>query len=83
MAVRKTIILTEQQEKWVQSQVASGDYADDSDYVTNLIRRDQESAEQEERLHQALQEGLDSGISDRTVEEIWREAEERHKARNG
>ena len=31
----------------------------------------------------AIQEGLDSGVSDRTVGEIWAEAEARHQAKNG
>ena len=34
-------------------------------------------------LRAAIQEGLDSGDSDRTVGEIWAEAEARHQAKNG
>jgi hypothetical protein len=33
-------------------------------------------------LKSAIQEGLDSGVGDRTVGEIWAEAEARYKARH-
>jgi antitoxin ParD1/3/4 len=34
-------------------------------------------------LKQAIQEGLDSGVSNKTVGEIWEEAEQRSKNRRG
>lgn len=33
-------------------------------------------------LKQAIQEGLDSGVIDRTVRDIWTEAEARYRARS-
>lgn len=81
--VRKTITLTQKQDAWVKEQIASGDYANDSEYIRALVRRDQESAAQIAALRTAVREGLDSGISERTVEEIWSDAEERHRSRNG
>ncbi len=80
MTVRKTIILSEEQEKWVQSQVDSGDYADDSDYVTELIRRDQKDATRDLALKRAIQEGVESGISEKSVEQIMEEVEARMRA---
>jgi len=75
--VRKTITLTDKQDEWVKEQIASGDYTNDSEYFGDLIRRDQEQDAKFQALKAAIQEGLDSGVSDRTVAEIWAEAERR------
>ena len=39
--VKKTITVTEQQEQWVKSQIAMGDYASDSEVIRDLIRKEQ------------------------------------------
>ena len=39
--VRKTITLTEQQDEWVKTRFATGDFTNDSEYFRDLIRRDQ------------------------------------------
>ena len=78
---RKTITLSEQQDAWVKSRIESGDYTNDSEYFRDLIRKDQD--QKLSVLKQAIQEGLDSGISDRTTRDAWNEAERRHRAKNG
>ena len=80
---RKTITLTEQQDQWIKTQIAAGDYTNDSEYIRDLVRRDQEQKAKFKALKQAIQEGLDSGISDKTVSDIWEEAEKRYRAKNG
>ncbi|MCG6868119.1 MAG: type II toxin-antitoxin system ParD family antitoxin [Gammaproteobacteria bacterium] len=80
---RKTITLTEQQDQWIKTQIAAGEYTNDSEYIRDLVRRDQEQNAKFKALKQALQEGLDSGISDKTVSDIWEEAEKRYRAKNG
>ncbi len=55
---------------WVQSRLDSGKYASVSDYVRDLIRRDQEIADRRQMLVNALIEGEQSGISDRKVTDI-------------
>ena len=80
---RKTITLTKQQDRWVKAQISSGDYTNDSEYFRDLVRRDQEQNTKFLALKRAIQEGLDSGVSNRTVAEIWEEAELRFKARHG
>jgi len=57
--VRKTIIVTEQQDGYIKAQVAAGDYTNDSEYVRALIRRDQE--DKINTLRAALLEGAQSG----------------------
>jgi antitoxin ParD1/3/4 len=77
---RKTITLSEQQDAWVKARIDSGDYTNDSEYFRDMIRRDQQESSEMLALKNAIQEGLDSGISQRSVGEIWQEAERRHKA---
>jgi antitoxin ParD1/3/4 len=83
MTIRKTITLTDKQDEWIKARIASGDYTNDSEYFRDLVRRDQERNAKFQPLKSAIQEGLDSGVGNRTVEEIWTAAEARHKARNG
>ncbi len=58
---RKTITLTEQQDDWVKGQIASGHFGNDSEYIRDLIRRDQLAKERLATLRQALAEGESSG----------------------
>ncbi|WP_333606568.1 type II toxin-antitoxin system ParD family antitoxin [Arsukibacterium sp.] len=60
---RKTITLTEQQEDWVKAQIKSGHFGNDSEYIRDLIRRDQQAKERLATLRQALVEGETSGES--------------------
>lgn len=78
--VRKTITLTDAQDDWIKAQVSNGDFTNDSEYLRDLIRREQEK---ERVLKAAIHEGLASGPSTRTVDEIWADAEARYPARNG
>jgi len=80
--IRKSITFTEQQDLWIKQQIERGDYTNDSEYLRDLVRRDQADQQKLDELKTAVQEGLDSGISDKSVEEIWKEAEERHAKRN-
>ena len=81
--VKKSITITDRQEQWIRAQVASGDYGSDSEYFRTLIRQDQERSATFRALKEAVQEGVESGVSDRTVKEIWAEAEQRYQARHG
>jgi antitoxin ParD1/3/4 len=77
---RKTITLSEQQDAWVKARIDSGDYTNDSEYFRDMIRRDQRESGEMLELKRAIQEGLDGGISKRSVRDIWREVEHRHEA---
>ena len=77
--IRKTITLTDKQDEWVKSQILNGDYTNDSEYFRDLIRRDQEKFR---NLKAAVENGLASGVSNRTVDEIWAEAERHYLATN-
>ena len=75
--VRKTITLTSQQDQWVKTQIAAGRFTNDSEYIRDLIRRDRESDASFHVLQAAIQEGLESGVSDRTILQIAKEGEAR------
>jgi antitoxin ParD1/3/4 len=59
--VRKTITLTEQQNTWVKAQIEAGHFTNDSEYIRDLIRREQERTAQLEAVRAALMEGEQSG----------------------
>jgi antitoxin ParD1/3/4 len=80
---RKTITITDQMESWVKLQVDSGKYGNDSEYFRDLVRRDQERREAETRLRFMLDEAESSGVSGRSPQEIWSEAETRLAGNNG
>lgn len=80
--VKKSVTVTDRQEQWIRAQIASGEYGSDSEYVRDLIRRDQEQNSAFRALKTAIQDGLASGASDKTIKEIWAEAEQRYRARN-
>ncbi len=59
--VRKTITLTEQQDNWIKAQIEAGHYTNDSEYIRDLIRREQERIAEIEAIRKALIEGEASG----------------------
>lgn len=78
---RKTITLSQQQDAWVKGRIRCGDYTNDSEYIRDLIRRDQEQTAQQQALRQAIQQGLDRGVSRRTMNGIWVAAKARASKR--
>ena len=59
--VRKTIALTEQQDKWIKAQIAAGEYTNDSEIFRDLIWREQVRRSEIEAIRAALIEGENSG----------------------
>lgn len=59
--VRKTITLTDQQDGWIKAQINAGHYTNDSEYIRDLIRREQERSAEIEAVRAALIEGEASG----------------------
>jgi antitoxin ParD1/3/4 len=54
---------------WVEAQARTGRYSNASDYVRDLIRRDQERAEKIARMQRLLTEGLES-VSAESMDDI-------------
>ena len=61
------ISLPDEMREWIESQVASGRYANASDYIRDLIRSNQATTDV---IRLALIEGEQSGESERTVSDI-------------
>ncbi|MDO8298468.1 type II toxin-antitoxin system ParD family antitoxin [Lacisediminimonas sp.] len=59
--VRKTITLTDKQDAWIKTQIDAGHYTNDSEYIRDLIRREQERSAEIEAVRAALLEGEASG----------------------
>jgi len=76
------ISLPAQMKQWVEDQTADGRYANSSDVVRDLIRREQVRAEKIARWQRLIDEARASGFSDRTVEQIKADALARYKKRD-
>jgi antitoxin ParD1/3/4 len=68
------ISLPDQLRAFVDQQVATGRFANASDYVRDLIRDDQERAKGLAELQELIREGIESGVSDKSIEQIFAEA---------
>ncbi|MBI4006573.1 MAG: type II toxin-antitoxin system ParD family antitoxin [Gammaproteobacteria bacterium] len=73
------VSIPDQMREWVEAQLESGLYSNASDYIRDLIRRDQEYKDKREALIKALKAGEKSGVSKRTIDEIWKEVKTRNR----
>ena len=65
---------------WAEARVAEGRYSSTSDYVRDLVRRDQESEAARRRLQAAIDEGRASGISKLSVADVIADGRTRRAA---
>ena len=70
------ISLPDEMRQWIESQVASGRYANASDYIRDLIRNNQSTTD---LIRLALIEGEQSGESARSVSDIIDAERERER----
>ncbi|WP_111561422.1 type II toxin-antitoxin system ParD family antitoxin [Rhizobium sp.] len=71
-----TVTVPDEMKAWLEKQAAAGCYADASDYVRDLVRRDQERATKIAHMQALVDEGLASGVSDETMDDILRSLNE-------
>ncbi len=79
--IRKSITFTEQQDAFVKSLIEQGFYTNDSEYIRDIIRKDQERRKRIVDLNDALIEGMESGPTDATIDSIWEEAINEHNVK--
>lgn len=60
--------------KWVEDQARTGRYSNASDYVRDLIRRDQEARAMHSELQGHVIAGLRSGPGTRSMEQLRKDA---------
>ena len=70
---RKSITFTTQQEDWIKIQVEKGLYTNESEYIRDLIRKDQKNYLKQKQLKNAINEGLQSGVSENSILDIMEE----------
>ena len=58
---RKTITVTEQQDEWIKAQIENGGFTNDSEYIRDLIRRDQARNSEIAAIRGELIKGKQSG----------------------
>ncbi|MCI2284772.1 type II toxin-antitoxin system ParD family antitoxin [Colwellia sp. MSW7] len=68
--VKKSITVTDQQAQWIQAQLATGNYASDSEILRDLIRKEQMRTAEIDVIRQELIKAEQSGFSSRTTSDI-------------
>jgi antitoxin ParD1/3/4 len=64
------VSLPDPMKNWVEAQTKTGRYSNSSDYVRDLIRRDQERAAKIAVMQKHVTEGLESGVSEQSMKDI-------------
>jgi len=77
------VSLPDAMKEWVETQTRTGRYGNASDYVRDLIRRDQERADKIAAMQRLVDEGRASGVSEESLDEILAEARRQARARRG
>lgn len=77
------VSLPDPMKEWVEAQTETGRYSNASDYVRDLIRRDQERAAAIAELQRLVDEGLASGVTDSSKDDILTKARRRVAAARG
>ncbi|PQJ55337.1 addiction module antitoxin [Psychrosphaera saromensis] len=78
--IKKSITVTDQQEQWIQAQMATGNYASDSEVLRDLIRKEQMRNTQIESIRNELIKAEGRGFTDKTPEEIMQDVIKRKQA---
>jgi antitoxin ParD1/3/4 len=75
-----SVSLSETMRGFIKSRVSSGDYHNESEYIRDLVRRDQERLNHELRLTKLLEEAEQSGLSDKSLPDIMQAVKQKLKA---
>ena len=75
--IKKSISITDQQGVWIKTQIASGNFGNESEVFRDLIRKEQAHNAEIETIRLALIEAEARGTSIRTPEEIRLAAKKR------
>lgn len=68
------VSLPDQMKIWVEGQTRLGRYSNASDYIRDLIRRDQERNDKIGHMQMLVTEALESGISNKSMNDILNQA---------
>ena len=76
------VSLPDAMKAWVEDRSRSGRYSNASDYVRDLIRRDQDRAEKIAKMQALIDEAAASGEGQRSMAQIEQEARNRISSKN-
>lgn len=68
------VSIPEEMKRWVEDQRKTGRFGNSSDYVRDLIRRDQERQAKIADLQALVKEGVESGPSEMTMSDLLQAA---------
>lgn len=69
------VSLPDPMKDWVEAQTKTGRYANASDYVRDLIRKDQARTDKVAAMQRFVDEGLKSGVGNRSKDELFAAAQ--------
>ena len=75
--VKRTYSITETLDQYVKDRVGSGEYASDSEYLRELIRRDQDENKEIAYIRAKLIKAEQSSFTDKNRDQILAEVKER------
>ena len=70
--IRKSITFTNQQNEWIKLQIEKGDFTNDSEYIRDLVRKDQSENLKLLELKNAIDIGLNSGVSQKSISDLMK-----------
>ena len=77
--IKKSITVTDQQEAFIQAQLATGQYASDSEIIREALREKEQRVAQTDMLRARLIASEQGGVSERNPQEIRDQAKARLK----
>ncbi len=75
------VSLPDPMKEWVEAQAEGGLYSNSSDYVRDLIRRDQVQKQKIANMQKLIDEGYESGLSEQSMDEILVDAKAEYEKR--
>ncbi|WP_339884010.1 type II toxin-antitoxin system ParD family antitoxin [Polaribacter vadi] len=70
--IRKSITFTNQQNEWIKLQIEKGDFTNDSEYIRDLVRKDQAENLKLLELKNAIDIGFNSGVSQKSISDLMK-----------
>tara|TARA_R110001606_G_scaffold123790_1_gene256957 strand:+ start:136 stop:378 length:243 start_codon:yes stop_codon:yes gene_type:complete len=70
--IRKSITFTNQQNEWIKLQIEKGDFTNDSEYIRDLVRKDQAENLKLLELKNAIDIGFNSGVSKKSISDLMK-----------
>lgn len=68
------VSLPDPMKEWVETQAKGGRYSNASDYVRDLIRRDQVRTDKIAEMQRFVDDGIKSGVGTRSKDELFADA---------